>query len=59
MTVVDLDSYRKIWLNFEAVCTNCLHRWVAVATKTNFLECPNCGHMTGGKIEKDENEHGK
>jgi predicted RNA-binding Zn-ribbon protein involved in translation (DUF1610 family) len=52
--VVELDDKRKIWRNFRALCTNCLHNWVAVATETNNLECPQCGHLTGGEIERKE-----
>lgn len=54
--VIELLEKRGPWMTRLAVCTTCCHEWVAVQVyggDPSHLECPQCGHMTGGVIDED------
>jgi predicted Zn-ribbon and HTH transcriptional regulator len=47
------------WVQGPAMCRLCGYRWRAVRpaeADEDCLECPNCGHMTGGPLLAEKGE---
>ena len=41
-----LEEQKKVWLNTEAKCDLCGHKWIAVYhIESERLECPRCHNM--------------